>query len=211
MSVTINQITVPVVPEVPKTVSSEQLFVYVNKDDARAGTWYFGSSISGDGSAVTNTIIPTSGISNAIVGDAYMNVSDTSSRGNIYTCVVAGDANTAQWSYVGNVTCVKSEYNDSDSTVSYTLQNYTQYTFSGAVSSMSITIPDTSYQGFSSEVDFVTSSTGCSFNITNNSSKQFNMLYKGWPIDNYTPAAGKEVRMLFNDNGHSILCVIVEI
>lgn len=54
---------------------------------------YFGTAITGTVEA--GTVFASSGIVLANAGDAYFN----NQNGNTYICVVAGDANTAQWSY----------------------------------------------------------------------------------------------------------------
>ena len=65
-----------------------------------AGTsvqWYTGTKITG--TATTNTKFSESGITNAKVGDMYLNTSNA----NTYRCTTAGDAATATWVYVANI------------------------------------------------------------------------------------------------------------
>lgn len=63
--------------------------------------WYYGTAITGTES--TGTVFPGSGIENATVNDKYLNTGTGSDSGNVYTCVLAGDADTAQWSYAGSI------------------------------------------------------------------------------------------------------------
>lgn len=74
----------------------------VNLGKVRGTQIYTGDAITGTSSEAA--IYPESGISEAYVGDLYINVHSTSSnRGNIYICTMSGDANNAEWSYQGNI------------------------------------------------------------------------------------------------------------
>ena len=64
----------------------------------RGALWYSGTAITG--TSTTATVFSGSGISSAIVGDMYLNT-DT---GNTYRCTTAGNASTAKWVYVDNLT-----------------------------------------------------------------------------------------------------------
>lgn len=60
------------------------------------------------GSAMTGTSsvgkVFATGIAKAYVGDVYINTDASSNeRGNVYECVLSGNASTAKWSYTGNV------------------------------------------------------------------------------------------------------------
>ena len=59
--------------------------------------WYSGNKITG--TSTTATAFSGSGITNAQVGDMYLNT-DTM---NTYRCTVGGAASTAKWVYVGNI------------------------------------------------------------------------------------------------------------
>ena len=59
--------------------------------------WYTGTAIATTTS--TATIYSSSGVTNANVGDMYLNTS----KGYTYKCTVAGNASTAKWSYVGSL------------------------------------------------------------------------------------------------------------
>lgn len=73
----------------------------VKGDTGIRGTrWTTGNKITGI--STENTVFPDSELSDSIVNDHYMNV-DT---GNIYRCMVAGDADTASWVWVGNMVTV---------------------------------------------------------------------------------------------------------
>ena len=64
---------------------------------APGGKWYTGTSITG--TSTSPTIFSGSGISNAVVGDMYLNTSTD----NVYQCTVEGNASTAKWIYTGNI------------------------------------------------------------------------------------------------------------
>ena len=62
----------------------------------RGSRWVNGNAITG------NSTTPTSystGISDALVNDQYLNIK----TGNVYRCMKAGDQNTAQWVFEGNI------------------------------------------------------------------------------------------------------------
>ena len=65
-----------------------------------AGTsaqWYTGTAITG--TSTTATIFSGSGVTNAKVGDMYLNTSTQ----NTYRCTVGGAASVAKWVYVSNI------------------------------------------------------------------------------------------------------------
>ena len=66
---------------------------YTVTNGADGNKWYHGTAISGG--AVLPTVYPTSGITKASAGDAYLN----SSEGYVYVCITGGDASTATWSF----------------------------------------------------------------------------------------------------------------
>ncbi|MCM1253708.1 MAG: hypothetical protein NC321_12880 [Clostridium sp.] len=59
--------------------------------------WSYGTSITG--SSKNPTVFPDSGISYAVLGDAYVNIETW----DVYECVTGGDANTATWRYLNNI------------------------------------------------------------------------------------------------------------
>lgn len=59
--------------------------------------WYSGTAITG--TATTESIFSSSGITYARVNDKYLNTS----TGYVYTCTVAGAASVAKWKYVGSI------------------------------------------------------------------------------------------------------------
>ena len=59
--------------------------------------WYSGNKITG--TSTTATAFSGSGITNAQVGDMYLNTDNM----NTYRCTVGGAASTAKWVYVGNI------------------------------------------------------------------------------------------------------------
>ena len=65
--------------------------------------WYTGTKITG--TSTTATIFSGSGITNAKVGDMYLNTSTY----NTYRCTVAGAAAAAKWVYVNNIKGAKGD------------------------------------------------------------------------------------------------------
>jgi hypothetical protein len=60
----------------------------------RGSVWYYGTDITG--TDTTGQIFSGSGIDDAKVNDAYLNTSTC----NVYQCVTAGDADTAEWAFI---------------------------------------------------------------------------------------------------------------
>lgn len=59
--------------------------------------WYQGTAITG--TSTTAAVFADSGIEEARVYDKYFNTSTN----DVYTCIVAGDASTAKWAWIGNL------------------------------------------------------------------------------------------------------------
>ncbi len=99
-------VTIPVViGSGSDAVTIEKVFSYsialkgtTGSTGTRGAVWYSGTAITG--TSTTATIFSSSGISSAIVGDMYLNTE----TGNTYRCTVAGNASTAKWVYVDNLT-----------------------------------------------------------------------------------------------------------
>lgn len=75
-----------------------------DKGDAgvRGSKMYSGGGITG--TATSGTIFPSSGITDALIYDHYINTNSGSPHfGNIYVCSRKGDANVAEWKYEGNI------------------------------------------------------------------------------------------------------------
>ena len=62
--------------------------------------WYSGIGITGN--STTPTKYPDSGVTKALADDMYLNVTGND-RGNVYRCSTGGDADTAEWVYVGSI------------------------------------------------------------------------------------------------------------
>lgn len=74
----------------------------VDLGKVRGAQIYTGTAVTG--TSGTGQIFEMTGITKAYVDDLYINVDNTSeSKGNIYGCTVGGDAETAKWSYRGNL------------------------------------------------------------------------------------------------------------
>lgn len=65
--------------------------------DGDAGMWYSGTGITG--TSQTETVFPNSGVSDAKIGDMYLNTSS----GNTYRCTVRGIPAVAKWVFVSNI------------------------------------------------------------------------------------------------------------
>lgn len=63
----------------------------------RGSRWTAGTAITG--TSTTATVFSSSGITDALVNDMYLNTS----TGYVYTCTTAGAASTAKWKYVGSI------------------------------------------------------------------------------------------------------------
>ena len=178
------------------------------------GEVYFGSGVTGTNS--NPTVFPLSGVSNAVVGDVYWNMSNGVDRGNMYRCEVSGVASVARWAYVGNISTTVTEYDNTTTAISYTLAPNTEKTFNASnITNISITVPSSSFQGFISEVDFFVGSTTPTISFVNNSGKPLKFVKRGDLLQsNYTIPQGftnGEINLLFRDNGASILCAVLEL
>lgn len=63
----------------------------------RGSRWTQGTAITG--TSTTATVFSSTGITDALVNDSYLNTSN----GNTYRCTVAGAASVAKWVYTGNI------------------------------------------------------------------------------------------------------------
>ena len=202
----INVVMVPVTPEQPKSVSNQQLFVYVNKN-VTGGRYFTGTLLTGTQASFTSSDIP-----NAVIGDIYLNTGTGIDRGRIYKCIVSAVNGVATWSYAGN-TSVVDYMIDNDSSINVTLDAFTCHTFSDAIqgaSDINITIPEY-VAGNVAEIDFeVDSSWTGTFTITNTGTLPITYMREGMVLDSYTPSIDRKVNMLFRCNGTDVLCVIVE-
>lgn len=76
------------------TDGTTSTFTVTNGEDGANGNkWYRGTGIAGK--SATPTVYPYSGVTDANVGDMFLNPSE----GAIYACTVAGTAATAMWVY----------------------------------------------------------------------------------------------------------------
>ena len=85
-------------PNVTNTGTETAAILNFTLPRGQAGSmWYYGVTITGTETA--GTVFSGSGIESANVLDKYLNTQ----TGNIYNCTLAGDADAAQWSYIGNI------------------------------------------------------------------------------------------------------------
>lgn len=75
-------------------------------DTGAGAIWYTGTKITG--TSTTATVFSGSGISEAKVGDMYLNTSTY----NTYRCTVAGAPSVAKWVYVNNIKGAKGDQGD---------------------------------------------------------------------------------------------------
>lgn len=179
-----------------------------------AGEFYFGTGITGK--STTPLVFAGSGVEYACVGDIYWNMSNGESRGNIYKCKVEGDVSTAQWAFVGNISTTVGEYDNISTQIDYSIEPNTEKTFNASnITNITIRVPNTTYQGFISEVDVFIGSSVPTISFVNSGSKPLKFVNKGEVLQsNYTipqTLANGEVNLLFRDNGASILCAILEL
>lgn len=74
----------------------------VNLGKVRGTQIYTGNGITGTSGG--SDIFPQSGVAKAYEGDLYINIDPTSNdKGNMYECTMKGDAENAEWCYVGNI------------------------------------------------------------------------------------------------------------
>lgn len=69
----------------------------------RGSIWSHGTAITG--TATAGTVFSSSGITSALVNDAYLNIS----TGNVYKCTKSGAASVAEWVYTGNIKGAKGD------------------------------------------------------------------------------------------------------
>lgn len=72
----------------------------MNLGRVKGNSWYIGDLITGK--STTPTAFPASGVSYAIIGDVYLNVTGDD-RGHVYQCDTAGDPDDALWVFVGTI------------------------------------------------------------------------------------------------------------
>lgn len=69
----------------------------------RGSRWFTGIGITG--TSTTATVFPGSGVTGAIIDDYYLNTG----TGNVYRCVLAGEASAAKWVHTGNIKGAKGD------------------------------------------------------------------------------------------------------
>lgn len=88
----------------------------------RGSRWSKGTAITG--TSATAAIFSGSEITDALVGDMYLNTSTM----NVYTCTVAGSANVAKWVYACNIKGENGDKGDSGNVDTSVLMTDTEYT-----------------------------------------------------------------------------------
>lgn len=88
-----NKADVSAIPTKVSDLTNDSGFI----TESDAGVWYAGTTITG--TVTTGNIFPNSGISNASVGDMYLNTSTS----NVYRCISGGAPSSAVWVYTNNI------------------------------------------------------------------------------------------------------------
>lgn len=70
---------------------------------SRGSRWTEGTAITG--TSTTPTVVSSSGISDALANDQYLNTT----TGNVYRCTTGGAANVAKWAYACNIKGLKGD------------------------------------------------------------------------------------------------------
>lgn len=134
-------------------------------------------------------------------------------RGQKYIgAYVAHDASTDykdySWTqFVGDTYCETS----TSTTVSLTLTDENDVSYTNDMASLTITVPSSVYHGFYSGVNFKTGSTIPTVAFTNSSSLPLKLVLRGLAIDTYTPKQNITCQMMFYCDGINVYCYMNEV
>lgn len=97
-------------------------------------------------------------------------------------------------------------------TITHELRNKNETTYSASnISTVMVTIPNGTQQGFVSEVDFFSGTIAPTLSVVNAGSKPFKFYFEGEASSSFVPSPEKEIDLLFRDNGANIICTVIEI
>ena len=112
-----------------------------------------------------------------------------------------------EWSqFVGDTHCEES----SETSVSVELADDSDMSYTNAVSSLTISIPESASHGFYSGVNFKIGSTKPSISFDNNTKMPLKLALRGASIDAYTPTPNTTCQMAFFCDGINVCCFINE-
>lgn len=109
--------------------------------------------------------------------------------------------------FVGDTYCETS----TSTSVSLTLTDESDVSYTNDMSSLTITIPSSVYHGFYSGVNFKTGSTIPTVAFSNSSTLPLKLVLRGLAIDTYTPKQNITCQMMFYCDGINVYCYMNEV
>ena len=126
-----------------------------------------------------------------------------------------------QWRYIGegdeewtNLYLINSFIGDLDEAslaIEYELEDNMDQSYTEAMASVEITIPDTVAHGFYAGLNWIADTEPSAVIFTNDSSYELKIIKFGLGISNYTPTGGKIINMIFFCDGLYVYCYINEV
>ena len=168
-----------------------------------ATKWLFGSIVNDE-----NLIIAEELLQDVYLGDYYLN----NRSGNVYTCV-SKENGFLTFEYVFNIKDMfDNESNDTETEISYTLENNLDKTFKAEnIESIELIIPNSVNHGFCCGVNFKVGNTPPSFSVINNSDYPFKLRIYGMDNTNYIPSPNRTVAMSIYCDDINVYCYVNEI
>lgn len=168
-----------------------------------ATKWLFGSIVNDENLTIAEDLLQ-----DVYLGDYYLN----NRSGNVYTCV-SKENGFLTFEYVFNIKDMfDNESNDTETEISYTLENNLDKTFKAEnIESIELIIPNSVNHGFCCGVNFKSGNTPPSFSIINNSDYPLKMRVYGMDIENYTPTPNRTVAMSIYCDDINVYCYVNEI
>ena len=168
-----------------------------------ATKWLFGDLVSDE-----SLIIEEDLLQDVYLGDYYLN----NRSGNVYTCV-SKENGFLTFEYVFNIKDMfDNESNDTETEISYTLENNLDKTFKAEnIESIELIIPNSVNHGFCCGVNFKVGNTPPNFSIINNSNYPLKLRVYGMDIDNYIPTPNRTVAMSIYCDDINVYCYVNEV
>ncbi len=91
----------------------------------RGSRWNHGTAVTGTSTAAA--VFSSTGITDALANDYYLNTT----TGNVYRCMVSGNAATAKWAYVGSIKGAAGETGEIDEITEADINKIIAGTYSG--------------------------------------------------------------------------------